>query len=183
MKKVVLFFATVLGTLTLMTSCDGGSASAAFRQVETIDMDHGIFNYHSIIEGTDAHSGKKFARVDSGAGFGLGYIYQIPDSLKGKVLTVNIDAWTRSGDLSNVCDIVVTCNSGDSTSFWTGCAINEFMKNPNEWSHVVRTLTIPASVTSLGNTNINVMMHNIDAKSYFDMDDLKVEYREVSEIN
>lgn len=182
MKKTTSFFMAVLGTIILMTSCSSTEV-APFRQVTNIDLDHGIFNYQTVIEGTDAHSGKKFARVDSASSFGLGYSYLIPDSLRGKVISVTIDAWTRTGDMSNNLDVVVSCTTNDSIALWTGCNAKEFMKNPNEWSNMVRNIIIPATITSAPNTYINVMMHNIDAKSYFDMDDLKIEYLEVKEIN
>jgi hypothetical protein len=184
MKKSIIFFMAVLGTVVLMTSCDGPEPPA-FRQVTAIDLEygHGLFNYQTVIEGTDAHSGKRFARLEPGTNFGLGYAYLIPDSLKGKVLSVNITAWTRTGDLSNTCDLAVTCTSNDSITLWSGCNAKEFMKNPNEWSQVVRSIIVSREVTAKPNSYINVMMHNVDAKSYFDMDDLKIEYLEVKEIN
>jgi hypothetical protein len=183
MKKIAL---TILSLLTLgliIISCEGGEIKKeTFKHKETIDMDHGLFNYNSIIEG-DAHSGKKFSRANAGNNFSLGYSYQLPDSLKGKSIAVNVTGWVRTGDLTNTCDIAVTATSNDSILLWTGCNIKEFIKNANEWTQISRSITFTPDITSKGNVYFNVMGHNIDAKSFFDMDDLNVEYVEVVSVN
>jgi hypothetical protein len=55
----------------------------------------------------------------------------------------------------------------------------EVMKNPNEWSFVSKEFVLPTEMTSKNNIYINVMAHNIEAKSFFDVDDIKVEYKEI----
>ncbi|MCD6066797.1 MAG: hypothetical protein K0S33_1623 [Bacteroidetes bacterium] len=183
MKKAGLLLLTLIGGLTLITGCGSTPESAPFRQVENIDPDHWIYNYNTVIEGADGHTGKKFSRADSANSFGIGYSYLIPDSMKGKAFSVTVDAWVRSGDLSHVCDIALTCTSNDSITLWTGCGAKEFLKNPNEWTQVIRTITVPADITSKNNTYINVISHNIDQRSFFDVDDMKIEYRELNAIN
>jgi hypothetical protein len=178
MIKLFINIGSVALFVSVLISCSEEISTQKYRHVETIDLDHGLFNLHTIIEG-DAHSGKKFSRADVGNNFGLGYSLALPDTLIGKSMAVNVSGWTRTGDLSNGCDLVLTVTSNDSILLWSGCMAKEVMKNPNEWSFVSKEFVLPTEMTSKNNVYINVMAHNVEAKSFFDVDDIKVEYKEI----
>ncbi len=178
MRKIAFINGVFILMSILIVSCSSEPVKEKYRHVETIDFDKSFLNLNTLIEG-DAHTGKKFSRADVGNNFGFGYTYAIPDSLKGKDLVVSINAWVRTGDLGNNCDLVLSCTSSDSILLWTGCGIKESLKNPNEWTLISKTIPVNANLTAKNNFFINVLGHNIDAKSFFDIDDLVVEYKEV----
>lgn len=178
MKKSVIYFGIIVLFVSLLSSCSEEAPRQKFKHVETIDLDRSFINLQTIIEG-DAHTGKKFSRADVGNNFGLGYSYLIPDTLKGKDLLVTINAWVRTGDLGNNCDVILSSTSNDSILLWTGCSIKDFLRNPNEWTTITKSVVVPAAVTSKNNAYINVIGHNIDAKSFLDIDDLVIEYKEI----
>ncbi len=156
-----------------LLSCQEEEEPQLFSQAQIFDIDNGVFNTNSYIEAGDAHSGKKFSRADVGNNFGFGYAYNIPDSLAGKELFVDVDAWVRTGDVSNGCELILSASTKDSIVLWTGCGAKKVIQAPNQWSNVVATIAIPANLTALPNFKITVLAHNAEAKSYFDVDDLK----------
>ena len=83
----------------------------------------------------------------------------------------------RSGDVTNHNDIIVSLTKRDSILFWGECVAKEFIKDPDRWCEVERTICLPINLTSKGDVFINIMAHNADAKSYFDVDDLKIEIK------
>lgn len=169
LKKLAFFVIISFG----LFSCMEESEPRLFRQTQIFDIDNGVFNTNSYIESGDAHSGKKISRADSGSNFGFGYSTFLPDSLVGKELAVDVDLWVRTGDLTNTCEFIVSANSNDSMLVWQGCGVKNSIKAPGEWSNVIYTVNFPSSLTSMPNFKISLLAHNIDAKSYFDIDDLK----------
>jgi hypothetical protein len=176
MKKK-LFFILPFAAMLVLNSCSEEEVQIPFRHVQEIDLDHGVLNYQTVVDG-DAHTGKKFSRITPGNNFGLGYSYALADSLKGKAIAVTVNAWVRSGDLANNVDLAVTATQGETVLQWSGCNMKEFIKNPNEWTKVSRTIVVPSETTSKGNIYLNVIAQNIDAKSFFDVDDLNIEFTE-----
>ncbi|HRD37550.1 MAG TPA: hypothetical protein PLC65_02860 [Bacteroidia bacterium] len=177
---VILSFLTLIG----FSSCEHDeSKTVSFAYQQNFDFDNGPFNYNTIIENPSAHSGNKICRVDSGFNYGFGYSYFLPDSLFGKEIVVNLDAWVRSGDLTNNADIIMSAFVGDSCKLWLGFGAKEFIKEPNKWTNVKGRFNLSPAITSAENLKITVMAHNIDAKSYFDVDDLKIMFTEEDENN
>ncbi len=160
------------------SSCtDDEAQKVPFRHVEILDMDHGVFNVNTIIEGDAPHSGKKFSHTDSANAYGIGYSYCIPDSLKGDTISLNISAWVRKGNLSDNGDIVVSVTNKDSILVWLGCNSKDFITTVNTWSQVERTFKLPIKTTSREGVYINVMSFNNTAKKNFDVDDLVFEVK------
>ena len=183
MKKAVLFFMASVAALPFFTACEGaGESASGFRHIEIVDPDHGLMNSQTFIEGADGHTGRRFSRADSINPFGMGYSYLIPDSMIGKAITVSVDAWVRSGDLSHGCELVVSCVTKDSLTLWQVCGVRDFLKNPNEWTNVTKSIDIPANI-SKSSTYINVLTHNAEPRSYIDIDDLKIEYTDLKPVN
>jgi hypothetical protein len=167
--KLLIPIALLVG----ITSCsDEESEKIPFRHVEILDMDHGVFNVNTIIEGNDAHSGWKYSHTDSINIYGIGYTYSIPDSLRQDTLTLNVKAWVRKGDLNDNGDIVVSISNKDSVLLWTGCNAKEFVSAPNVWSQVDRTFNLPINLTSREDVYINIMSFNSGSRKAFDVDDL-----------
>jgi hypothetical protein len=171
MKKTILFLCTAV----LLASCgDDSVRPCPFKHIEKLDIDNGIINYHTYMEG-DAHSGKKFSRAAAGEpSFGFGYIYQLPDTLKGETVIVDIDSWVRTGDLANNCEMIVSVKAGDSLLIWQGLGIKNAIKNANEWTNAKGFVLIPPTMTNLGQMTISVLAHNVDGKSFFDVDDCQI---------
>ncbi len=173
-KNIVILAFVVLG----FVACEEEEEPATFSQTQIFDIDNGVFNTNTYIEVADAHSGKKISRADVGNNYGFGYSYVLPDSLIGKDIAVNIDGWVRSGDLSSNCEFVVSASSKDSILLWQGCGVKNIMKAVNQWSNLNTVIIIPSTLTTKPNIKITLLAHNIDAKSFFDVDDLKVTFYE-----
>lgn len=170
MKKIFL----ALVAPVILMSCEGGEEHVnLFRHVEKLDIDHGVLGWNTYMEG-DAHSGNLFSRTGPGANFGFGYNYVLPDSLKGETVVVDVNAWVRSGDLSNNCELIISAAGRDSLLLWQGLGIRNAIKNANEWTNVKGTAILPAHMTYLNPFIVKVMAHNIDAKSYLDVDDCEI---------
>lgn len=144
-----------------------------FKQQLSFDIDNGVFNTNTYVDGNDAHSGKKFSRADVGNNFGFGYTYILPDSMVGKDIAVDVDAWVRTGDISNGCEFVVSASSKDSIVLWAGCGVPKVIKTANQWSNVIATVDLPAQLTAMPGFKITLLAHNGEAKSFFDVDDVK----------
>lgn len=154
-------------------ACQEEPEPLSFSQTQVFDIDHGVFNTNTFIEGPDAHSGKMFSRANAGNNFGFGYSYILPDSMAGKDVAVDIDVWVRTGDVANGCEFVVSASSKDSIVLWVGCGVPKVIKTANQWSNVISTVDIPSSLTSKPDFKITLLAHNGMAKSFFDVDDLK----------
>jgi len=89
----------------------------------------------------------------------------------------------QQGDLTNNADIIMSAFVGDSCKLWLGFGAKEFIKEPNKWTNVKGRFNLSPAITSAENLKITVMAHNIDAKSYFDVDDLKIMFTEEDENN
>lgn len=161
-----------------LTNCEDEAGPSKYKYVQNLDFDHGLLNYPSYRDGADAHSGRIFSRADSAVNFGFGYSYTIPDSLVGKNLFIDIDAWVRTGNIANFCELIVSARSGDSLMLWQGCGARETIKAPNEWANIKRLIALPSGMTSKKNFSVVILAHNIDAKSYFDVDDAKLTFFE-----
>lgn len=174
--KIKLLIAASL--LVLLYSCsDEESVKIPFRHVEVMDMDHGVFNVNTIIEGDNPHSGKKFSRTDSLNAYGIGYTYMIPDSLRNDTITLNVNAWVRKGDLNDNGDIVVSVSNKDSILVWLGCDAKSAVSSVNTWSQIDRSFRLPINVTSRENIFITIMSFNNAAHKNFDVDDLVIEVK------
>ena len=168
----------------LLISCsDDEVASPLMKHVVKFSMDD-ILNPHTVVENANAHSGKRICHVDSGSNFGFGYSFSIPDSLVGKAINVDVDAWVKTGKLENKCDIVVSVTDDkEAILLWTGLNAKESIVSPNEWTRVVKTIGLSQELLSKNNLKINVIAHNLDAISYFDIDDLIITYSEPNNTN
>lgn len=170
---------TLLSLILLLASCvQQDETSATFSYQLSFDFDNGVTNTGSYVFRNDAHSGKAISRADSGVNFGFSYVYLIPDSLIGSNLTLDVDAWVRTGDLNNNCELIVSAFTGDSLLLWQGCGVKSFIKAPNEWTNINSSIKITPLITGNPGVKIKVLAHNVDAKSYFDIDDLKINLRE-----
>lgn len=170
--KLTQLFIPVISAL-ILTACQEEPEPLSFTQTQLFDIDHGVFNTNTYIDGPDAHSGKKFSRADIGNNYGFGYNYVLPDSLIGKDIAMDIDVWVRTGDITNGCEFVVSASSKDSIILWQGCGAPNAIKAANQWSNVISTVDIPSSLTSKPDFKITLLAHNGVAKSFFDVDDLK----------
>lgn len=171
-------FLIAAGFLVLLYSCsDEEAVKVSFRHVEVMDMDHGVFNTASIIEGDAPHSGKKFSHTDSLNAYGIGYTYVIPDSLRNDTITLNVNAWVRKGDLNDNGDIVVSLTNKDSILLWLGCDAKNVVTAINTWSQIDKTFKLPINITSREGVYLNVMSFNNGAKKNFDVDDLVFEVK------
>lgn len=175
MKKLLTL---AIISLFLIGCEDEEAVQSKFKHTQNLDFDHGLLNYQSYRDGDDAHSGRIFSRADSAVNFGFWYSYIIPDSLIGKNIFVDMDAWVRTGNISNFCEIIVSVRSNDSLMLWQGCGVRDIIKAPNEWANVKGLVSIPSSMTSKNNLCISILAHNIDAKSYFDVDDARIVFFE-----
>jgi len=152
--------------------------SQNFSLTQVFDMDNGITNTTSYKEGNDAHSGKWFSRTDSAINFGFGYSYILPDSLMGRALDLSVEGWVRTGDVKNNCELVISVSTQDSLYIWVGCGVKNAIKNANQWTLVSNNFRIGQEITSKPNLKITVLAHNVDAKSFFDVDDVKLSIKE-----
>jgi hypothetical protein len=173
------YFIPLLSLFLLFTSCEEDEqAPPLYKHALNFDIDHGVINPQSYIEVADAHSGKKISRADVGTNFGFGYSMSLPDSLTGRTVIIDVDGWVRTGDLSNGCELIVSANSRDSLMLWMGCGAKQLMKAPNEWTNVKHTVILNPNLTSKPDLIISILAHNVDAKSFFDVDDLKITFSE-----
>lgn len=178
MKKILFNLLVISAPFFFVTCVNEEPKPETFSHYANFDFDRGLFNTQTIIEGNDAHSGTKYSRATTGNNFGIGFSYSLPDSLKGKQVYVSVNAWTRTGDVANANDIILSLTKNDSILLWVNCNFREFLKNANEWTDCKRIISLPSNLTDLDNVFINVMAHNIDAKTYFDVDDLSIRYFE-----
>src|ERR1043166_4519200 len=95
LKKITLF---LLSAVVLMSCGDDEMKSPSFKHVAILNMDN-ILNPNTISASKTSYSGRNICHVDSGQGFGIGYILQLPDSLIGKTIGVSVNAWVRTGKL------------------------------------------------------------------------------------
>ncbi len=175
MKHIFISFALV----ALLTSCVQQDENVqTFSYPLSFDFDNGVTNTSSYVFRDDAHSGRVISRADSGVNFGFSYIYAVPDSLIGRNLTLDIDAWVRTGDLNNNCELIVSAYTGDSLLLWQGCGVKSFLKAPNQWTNIRSSVGISPALTGNAGVKIKVLAHNVDAKSFFDVDDLNINLRE-----
>lgn len=176
MKNKILLLSMI--TSFFFISCQEEEEPALFKQTQIFDIDNGVFNTNTYVEGPDAHSGKRFSRADVGNNYGFFYSYILPDSLIGKNVAVDLNVWVRTGDLSNGCEFVVSASSKDSIILWQGSGVKNAIKAANEWTNVNTTVIISSELTAKPNFKITLLAHNGDAKSFFDVDDLKVTFYE-----
>jgi hypothetical protein len=173
---------TLLALFTVLfiaSSCGDDEVPAnKFMYPINLDFDHGLANYNSYRVGDNAHSGKVYSRADSAVGFGFYYSYILPDSMVGKNIMLDLEAWVRTGDLSNYCDLIASARGNDSVVLWLGCGARQAIKAANEWTFVKTNALLPSTMTSKNNFIVEIMAHNIDAKSYFDVDDVKIKFTE-----
>lgn len=175
LMKQKLFIFLALGFLGF-SSCEQEEELLGenFSFTQVFDMDNGITNTLSYKEGADAHSGKWFSRTDSAVNFGFAYTYILPDSMMGRTVDLSAEGWVRTGDLSNNCELVVSVTTPDSVYIWVGCGVKNAIKNPNEWTYVNTNFRVGQEITSNPNLKFTILAHNVDAKSYFDVDDVKL---------
>src|SRR5574343_213113 len=171
--KLKQLFIPVISSL-ILTACQEEQEPKLFEQHLFFDIDNGVMNTNTYIEANDAHSGKKYSRADVGNNYGFGYTYFLPDSLVGKPVSVDINAWVRSGDLSNNCDLIFSASSNENSLLWVGIGSKNVLTSPNQWTNVTNTFNLGPEITSKPNLRIMVLSHNMDAKSYFDVDDIAV---------
>ncbi len=175
--KIYLFTCLILTSFFIGCSGDEEAKPASFKMNVNLNMD----NYNNLgcaVESPNAHSGKKICHLDSGVNFGFYYTFKIPDSLIGKALSVSIDSWIRSGKKENECGVVCTVNNAkDSLLLWHGLDGKAVITQPNEWSNLSGTFIIPSNMMISG-YKINIMCYNSQASSYFDVDDLDVQFSE-----
>jgi hypothetical protein len=174
-KKITL----LLAAGAFLVSCgDDEVKMPPFRYSQNLDMDN-IKNIMTIRESSTAHSGRNVCHVDSGSNYGIIYTYPVPDSIVGKQLALDVDAWVRTGNVENNCEIVCSVACGDSVTYWGAIQTNEYIKTPNEWTNISKTIVIPKNSTSKPNSSISIITLNRAAKSYLEIDDLKINYYEV----
>lgn len=171
-KNLIALFA--LGVL--MWSCGDDQVSVPrFRQSIQLDMDN-IANYNTVRPDPAPHSGHSICHVDSGSNFGVCYVFSIPDSLVGRQISVDMNAWIRTGNLQNNCDIICSVTQGDKIKQWTGLS-NKKLQAPNEWTSVSGSALVNDSLMK-PDTKISIIVQNTDAKSYMDVDDLNINFSE-----
>jgi len=175
--KIYIFTCLVLTCFFICCSGDDEIEPAPFNMNVNLNMDN-FNNLGYVVESPNAHSGKKICHLDSGVNFGFYYSLNVPDSLIGKPLKISIDSWIRSGKKDNECGITCSVNSAkDSLMFWNGLDGRAVMAQPNEWSNLTGSFILPSNVMIPG-AKINIMCYNVQASSYFDVDDLNVQFSE-----
>jgi hypothetical protein len=70
--------------------------------------------------------------------------------------------------------LIVSVKSGDSLLIWQGLGVKNAIKNANEWTNAKGFVLIPPTMTNLGQMTISVLAHNVDGKSFFDVDDCQI---------
>ncbi len=173
-KKIIF---CICAALILVSCGEDNSKAPLFKHNVILNMDN-IANANTIVPSETAHSGKNICRIDSGQGFGIGYTFSLPDSLIGKTIAIDLDAWLRSGKTENNCEIICSVTQRDSVLFWQGFGAYTVMKTANEWSNLKNTIILPTSITDKPNLLITVAAQNVGKLSYFDVDDLNIKYYE-----
>ena len=96
----------------------------------------------------------------------------------GRAVDLNVEGWVRTGNLSNKCELVISVSTPDSLYIWVGCNTKNAIKNPNQWTYVSNNFRVGQEITSKPNLKFTVLAHNVDAISYFDVDDVKLSIKE-----
>ena len=160
MKKKIISVLSVIVFLALIACDNNFENEKLFSHYESLDFDNGLFNYNTIVSGNDAHSGTKFSRTNVGINFGIGYSYTLPDSLKGKPISININAFIRNGDLTNANDIIVSLTRKDSILFWTGCNAKEFLKKSADTLAIINA-RVEKLISHLQNFRVKMDIFNV----------------------
>ncbi|MBA4239245.1 MAG: hypothetical protein C0448_00860 [Sphingobacteriaceae bacterium] len=128
----------------------------------------------------DAHSGKFFSRADSTNIYGVGMIYNIPDSLIAKTIRVKFNAWVRIGDITSDKKYAFSLEDGKGTCMeWVQIDFRDYIEEPNEWVNVIDSVLFPAVFIEMPGMIIKTYSYNSSAKSTLDCDDVELSFYSV----
>lgn len=167
-KIILVIFFAVLGA-----SCDRTrNEKITFLAQEFIDLEKSTGANRT--KG-DAHSGSFFSRADSTNIYGVGMVYNIPDSLIEKTIRVKINTWVRVGDVVSDKKYAFSLEDGKGNCMdWVQVDFRDFVDEPNEWVNVVDSVLFPGVLIDMSGMIIKMYSYNSSAKSTLDCDDLEL---------
>lgn len=131
----------------------------------------------------DAHAGKSYWKVDSANIYGLGYIFQINDSLNQKDIRVKINAWVRIGDLNNDQKYAVSLEDGKGKMLnWSEINFRSHVAEANKWINVIDSITVPGNLINMSGMILKTFSFNPNGKSYLDCDDVELSFFKVEKM-
>lgn len=123
----------------------------------------------------DAHSGSFFSRADSTNIYGVGMVYNIPDSLIEKTIRVKINTWVRVGDVMSDKKYAFSLEDGKGNCMdWVQVDFNDYIKEPNKWVNIEDSVLFPGVLIDMPGMIIKMYSYNSSAKSTLDCDDLEL---------
>ncbi len=129
-------------------------------------------NTHTVLR--DSLTGNHFSRTDSLNSYGLGIKKQIPQELTFRNLDITISLSTRTLFQNIPFSLVFSIVNNDSTIYWISYPISS---NSN-WKSTTIKITIPRNLI-LPENSFSIYGWNSSGKNYVDIDNLKIEFKEL----
>jgi len=175
MKKIIL---TSIIVSSLFLGCSKKVKPTDVILSNEINMESRPLNFESTRVENNAHSGKYYSSTDSIKQFAVGYSYVLPDSLKGRKLTVYFTAWLRESELPLDGSVVLSLNTSKGNVGWHafGDKYRPTYK-AGEWVQLNDSITYQANLIAGDYVELGIIGMKSKGKDAFDMDDLNIKYK------
>lgn len=149
-----------------------------FNDMESMPESGNWIGMRSIDSG-HAFSGEHFSHTDSLLPYGIGIEQNFDENLVRKNIVLEISGYVMTNDVNNRALYVVTVvDENNETTLWKGIPIGIENNYANNWSYFSDSIIIPASLTT--NSKIKAYLWNQDKKYSTNIDDLKFEFKVLS---
>lgn len=130
-----------------------------------------------------AIAGKYYSRVDSLSMYGYGLAIKIPDSLKGKHLRVSVDFLSRLMQKRFGQSLVIAVQNKDKVFYWYAIDLSPLTFKKSKWFVVKDSVQFYYNPTDTNAYELKVFGFNPYKHSMLDIDDLKIDFKEIQYIN
>lgn len=175
MKKTGLIVAALV---LVITSCNRGAKENTDIIIsQEINMEHKYLNFEDSKREGKPHSGKYFSSVDSTKQFGVGYEYELADTLKNRNLKVYVSAWVRERDAPLQGHLILALSTSKGTVTWQALKYKNTVYVPNEWVQIKDSVSFSSNQITDSLVKIGVVAEKLNGQDGFDVDDLNVTYK------
>lgn len=184
-KSIIIGLVSAVFACNLVfTSCSEPKEVEKFTFLEkrSFGAEDSIIDQYPRTKG-DAHGGSFFSRTDSTSQYGMGTVFNINDTTLNKDLRVNISFWARVNQIGEGYTYAVALHAGDKMVSWNTIDISKKIAQPNQWTLVTDSVTIPGNLINQPGLVLKTFSfnpNNPQKSIVFDVDDLDLSLKNVS---
>jgi hypothetical protein len=122
----------------------------------------------------DAAEGKAYTHLQDSAAFSAGVIYVVPDSFLNTDIRIIVSCYMRKGERDVGHALILSMQNADTTIFWEAFEADRVSYKNDVWALMKDSVQIPSWVNKVRGLDLRFYGWSPRMKSYFDIDDLKV---------